>query len=112
MEIVWSDLALRDLNDIALYVSDRFGDSISKKSISKIIKKVEELSKFPESGILDKSYSTPSFSVHHVTLVPNVIYYLLEDDAIVVMTILHVKRSPRYVNKALKSFIEHFISNE
>lgn len=71
------------------------------------MKKVEGLKRFPESGVLDTTYSS-SFSVHHITINPNVIYYLLEDDAIVVIAIIHVKRSPRYVNRVLKAFLEHY----
>ena len=108
MEIVWSDLALSDLNAIAQYVAENFGDSVSEKSINKIVKKVEGLRLFPESGALDRSYSSADFSVHHVTLVPNVIYYLLEKDCIVIMTVVHVKRSPRYINNVLKNFLEHY----
>ncbi len=108
MEVIWSDLAMRNLQNIAEYVSDKFGDMVSEQSISEIVKKVEGLTRFPESGVLDAAYSSSSFSVHHITLNPNVVYYLLEKDAIVVMAIIHVKRSPRYVNKLLKTFLEHY----
>ena len=108
MEIVWSDLALRNLHDIALYVSEHFGDSVSKKSINKIVRKVEGLRAFPTSGVLDRLYASSAFSVHHVTVAPNVIYYLLEDDAVVVMSIIHMKRSPEYVNKVLRNFVEYY----
>lgn len=108
MDVVWSDLAMRDLNDIAHYVSEHFGDSVSLKSIDKLVRKVDRLKKFPESGVLDKAYSSTAYTIHHITLNPNVIYYLLEDDVIVVMTIVHAKRSPRYINKRLKNFLEHY----
>lgn len=108
MEIIWSDPAILNLKDIAEYVSDNFGDSVSLKSIRKIMKKVEGLKRFPESGVLDQAYSSESFSVHHITLAPNVIYYLLEKDAIVVMAVVHTKRSPQYVNKLLRDFLDHY----
>ena len=99
---------MRDLSDIALYVADNFGEFVSEKSIDKIVQKVERLRNFPKIGTLDPSYSTSVFSVRHVTLPPNVIYYLLEEDTIVIMTIVHMKRSPDYVNKILKRFLESF----
>lgn len=108
MEIIWSDLAMHDLKDIANYVSDNFGSSISVKSINKIVQRVNRLKNFPESGVLDKPYSSKIYSVHHVTINPNIIYYLLEDNAIVIMTIVHVKRSPNYINNRLKTFLEHY----
>ncbi len=108
MEIVWSALAVRDLSDIALYISDKFGDSVSEKSINKIVQKVERLRRFPKIGTLDRSYSTSAFSVHYIIFPPNVIYYLLEKDTIVIMTVIHVKRSQSYVNKRLECFFEDF----
>ncbi len=76
MEVIWSDLAIHDLQNIAEYISDNFGDKVSEKS----------------------------------ALNPNVIYYLLEKDTIVVMSLIHVKRSPRYVNRLLKAFLEQYES--
>ncbi len=108
MEIVWSDLAMRDLNEVALYVSEQFGDTVSEKTVSKIVERVERLRVFPTSGVLDRLYSSSIYTVHHVTLTPNVIYYLLEDDAIVVISIIHVKRSTRFVNKVLRNFLENY----
>lgn len=107
MEIEWSELALSDLDAIAHYVAEKFGDTVSQRSINKIVSKVEGLRRFPESGVLDKPYSSPEFSVRHFTLAPSVIYYLLEKDSIVVMTVVHVKRSPSYINKVLRNFLEH-----
>ena len=82
MEVIWSDLAIHDLQNIAEYISDNFGDKVSEKSVNK----------------------------NHITLNPNVIYYLLEKDTIVVMSLIHVKRSPRYVNRLLKAFLEQYES--
>lgn len=108
MDVIWSDLALQDLKDIAHYVSDNFGDKVARKSIERLQKKVNGLKTFPESGILDRRLSTESYSVHRLIVDPNVIYYLLEADSIVVMTIVHTRRSTRFVNSVLKRFLEHY----
>ncbi len=40
MKIIWSELALDNLSDIAIYVSDYFGKSVSEKSIRKIVERL------------------------------------------------------------------------
>lgn len=89
--MIWSDLALQDLTEIAEYVSENFGDRIAYTSVEKLQEKVSRLKLFPESGVLDRKLSSLDFSVHHLIVEPNVIYYLLETDRFVVMTILHTK---------------------
>ena len=108
MEVIWSDLALQDLTEIAEYVSENFGDRVAYTSVEKLQEKVSRLKLFPESGVLDRKLSSLDFSVHHLIVEPNVIYYLLETDRIVVMTILHTKRSTRFVNSVLHRFLEHY----
>lgn len=108
MDIIWSNLALQDLKEIAHYVSDNFGDKVAHASIEKLQKKVNSLKLFPESGILDRKLSSKNYSVHRLIVIPNVIYYLLEADSIVVMTIVHTRRSARFVNSVLKRFLEHY----
>lgn len=108
MEVIWSDLALQDLTEMAEYVSENFGDRVAYTSVEKLQEKVSRLKLFPESGVLDRKLSSLDFSVHHLIVEPNVIYYLLETDRIVVMTILHTKRSTRFVNSVLKRFLEHY----
>lgn len=48
------------------------------------------------------------FSVHHLTLKPNVVYYLLEEDHLVVMAIFHSKQSPETMRSILKRFLENY----
>lgn len=48
-EIIWTNPALDDLNDIAEYIALSNLQS-AKKLVSKIFEKVERLELFPESG--------------------------------------------------------------
>ncbi len=108
MEVIWSQTALRHLTDIAEYVADNFGQRVAIRSIEKIQKKANALAKFPESGVLDRKYSTKEYSVHHFTIAPNVVYYMLYPDAVVIGVIVHTKQSPKTVDKILKNFLEHY----
>lgn len=66
--------------------------------------KANALLNFPEQGTLDRKYSTPEYTVHHVNVDPNVIYYMVYPDAIVIGVIVHQKQSPKTVNEVLKHF--------
>lgn len=108
MEVIWSPAALHHLRDIAEYVADNFGQRVAIKSIERIQKKVDGLRNFPKSGMLDRKYSTEGYTVHHVTLAPNVVYYMLYPEAIVIGVIVHTKQSPRTIDKILRNFLEHY----
>lgn len=56
-EIIWTNPALDDLNDIAEYIALSNLQS-AKKLVSKIFEKVERLELFPESGKNQLSYLT------------------------------------------------------
>lgn len=108
MEIIWSDIANRHLDSVAEYVEENFGSMTVAKTLDKIDKKVNALAKFPECGVLDRKYSTPDYTVHHINVDPNVIYYMVYPDAIVIGVIVHQKQSPKTVDAILKRFLEHY----
>lgn len=58
--------------------------------------------------ILDRRFSTKEYTVHHITLAPNVLYYVVYPNAVVIGIIVHTKRSQRYVNQLMKEFLEHY----
>lgn len=108
MDLVWSQLASRHLLELTQYVEDNFGTRVAKQRADMIINRMNRLLLFPESGVLDREYSTKDFSVHHLTLKPNVVYYLLEEDHLVVMAIFHSKQSPETMRSILKRFLENY----
>lgn len=72
---------------------------------------VEGLKDNPGKGVQDVSLSTTTYTVRHITKISNVIYYLQEKDAVMIMTIVHMKRSPKYVSGVLKDFVARFVAN-
>ena len=56
MEIIWSDLAIQQLDEIAEYVQDNFGESISRKMVRKISEQVNRLKQQPSIGKPDFEY--------------------------------------------------------
>lgn len=108
MEVIWSDISLQHMKEIAQYVADNFGQKTAVDSLLRIQKKANDLVKFPEQGVLERQYSTEEYTVHHVNVDPNVIYYMVYPDAIVIGVIVHKSRSPRTVKSILKRFLEHY----
>lgn len=108
MEIVWSPLAKQQLREIAQYVEDNFGINTSKKTIDEIQKKTSKLLLFPESGSYDKDLSTNNYVVRHITKHPNLVYYIVDGNLIVIMAIAHERQSPTAISKMIFRFIEHY----
>ena len=108
MEVIWSDMSLQHMKGIAQYVADNFGQKTAVDSLLRIQKKANGLVKFPEQGVLERKYSTNEYTVHHINVDPNVIYYMVYPDAIVIGVIVHQKQSPKTVDAILKRFLEHY----
>ena len=108
MEVIWSNIATKHLESILEYVEYEFGENTAVKTLSIISDKVKRLSSYPTSGIKDANYSTSLYTVRHVTIVPNIIYYLCYPDAIVIAAIVHTKQSPRTINSILRRFLDSY----
>ena len=48
MEIIWSDLAVQQLDEIAEYVQDNYGELTSRKMVHKITEYVNKLKVYPQ----------------------------------------------------------------
>ena len=71
MEIIWSDMALHQLDGILDYVEEHFGASVSRKTLDDINSKVGRLLLFPESGTPDYSYSSKLLNDNQAELFKN-----------------------------------------
>ena len=108
MEVIWSNIATKHLDSILEYVEQEFGEVTAAKTLSKISDKVEQLESFSTIGIKEDKYSTDFYTVRHITIAPNVIYYLCYPDAVVIAVIVHTKQSPRTINGILKRFLDSY----
>ena len=92
MEIVWSKLAYEHFLEILIYVENNFGMLTAQKTRQKIQDKVNLLAKHPYIGIIDSDFSLfNNITVRHLKLSPNVIYYLIDENRIVIAAMLHFK---------------------
>jgi len=95
VEIIWTNPALNDLNEIAEYIS--ISTIISaNKLVESVFKKVERLEHFPKSGkkVLELSH----LSYREIIVVPCRVFYKIENNKVY---ILHVMRQERDLRKFL-----------
>ncbi|NQY89458.1 MAG: type II toxin-antitoxin system RelE/ParE family toxin [Colwellia sp.] len=94
-EIIWTNPALEDLNNIAEYIA--LSNLLSaKKLITKMFNKIERLEDFPGSG--KKPTELSNLNYQEVVVNPCRIFYKIDNDKIY---ILHVMRQERDLRKFL-----------
>ena len=94
-EVIWTNPALEDLNDIAEYIA--LSNLLSaKKLVATIFDKVECLEVLPESG--KKPIELTNLNYREVVVNPCRIFYKIDID---IVYILHVMREERDLRKFL-----------
>ena len=81
-EIIWTNPALEDLNDIAEYITLSNLHS-AKKLVSTIFDKVERLAMFPESG--KKPVELTNLNYREIIVNPCRIFYKIDNDKIYIL---------------------------
>lgn len=109
MELKWLPFASEQLKVVAEYVKENFGETVAKKSIRKILDKVNGLRLSPDTGIWDKKYSSDKIKVRHLNIGPNMVFYLVDDDEIVVFSVMHYKQSPATMNRTIRYVLDNFV---
>ena len=88
-EIIWTNPALEDLNDIAEYIA--LSNLLSaKKLVAKIFDKVERLEVFPESG--KKPIELTNLNYREVVVNPCRIFYKIEKQKIYILFVMRQER--------------------
>ncbi|PCH58856.1 MAG: plasmid stabilization protein [Burkholderiaceae bacterium] len=96
-QIIWTEPALLDLNDIAEYIAlDK--PSAANHLVQNVFSKTERLEEFPESGRKPPELKKSRYKV--VIVDPCRIFYRVEKDKVY---ILYVMRSERMLRKYLLS---------
>lgn len=84
----------------------------SQKVLHNILEKTDELAQYSTHGIYDARYTSwvsgQDMVIRHLLLAPNRVYYLIDGEQVVIMGIVHVKRSPQAVTSMIKRFLEEY----
>ncbi len=108
MEIIWSKLAIEQLSDVTEYVEVNYGINTAKKMVKNIKEKVARLQLHPSIGIPDYKFSShydKEIIIRHIQIFPNVLYYIVKSDKILVICIMHEKQSPETVSEKIMDFL-------
>ncbi len=94
-QIIWTEPALQDLNDIAEYIAlDKV--SAAKSLVQKVFSSVERLEQFPKSGRIPPELKKSRY--REVTVNPCRVFYRIEKEKVF---ILYVMRSEIKLRKYL-----------
>ena len=108
MEIEWSLVAAKQLEAVLDFVESEYGTMTSMKTLRKIEKRIDGLKPFPESGIYDSDLSDDEFVVRHLQIFPNIAYYVLVDEKIIVVALVHSKQSVKTIARLVKMALEQY----
>ena len=108
MEIEWSLLASRQMDGILDFVEAEYGSMTAKKVFEKFEANICSLQRYPNRGILDSDLSDSQYTVRHLQLFPNVLYYVVKGDFIIITAVMHYKQSPKTVYKTVMRSLESY----
>ena len=91
-EVIWSEPALSDLNDIAEYIALE-NLVAAKQLVQNVFDKVECLSDFPESGRLPPELEHLNY--REVVINPCRIFYKQEGEKVYILFVMRVERDLR-----------------
>lgn len=92
-EVIWTEPALNDLNDIADYIAIN-NIAVAQKLVGEVFSKTNRLEKFPESGRIPEEIAELGY--REIIVNPCRIFYKFEQNLVYV---LHVLRQERDIRK-------------
>jgi toxin ParE1/3/4 len=96
-QIIWTEPALDDLNNIAEYIAVS-NPYAAKQLVENVFSKVQRLEQFPDSGRVPEEISNLNY--REVVVNPCRVFYKVDNDSVY---ILHVMRQERDLRKFLLS---------
>jgi plasmid stabilization system protein ParE len=91
-QIIWTEPALDNLNDIAEYiaVSNLYA---AKQLVENVFSKVQRLEQFPDSGRIPEEISTLNY--REVVVNPCRVFYKVDNDSVYILHLLRQERDLR-----------------
>jgi|TARA_R110001599_G_scaffold119118_3_gene288855 toxin ParE1/3/4 len=96
-QIIWTEPALNNLNDIAEYIAVS-NPYAARQLVESVFSKVQRLEQFPDSGRIPEEISTLNY--REVVVNPCRVFYKVDNDSVY---ILHLLRQERDLRKFLLS---------
>lgn len=95
-KIQYSPQALDDLQRLQVYITTNWGDSVSKKILTKITSDIRRLERYPMSGVnLGKNIDITT-DYHYLFSEKNYVFYRIEIDKILIIRVISEKQDYLY----------------
>ncbi|MFC1518594.1 type II toxin-antitoxin system RelE/ParE family toxin [Pseudomonadota bacterium] len=91
-EIIWTDPALNNLNEIAEYIALN-SSAAAKNLVQTIFDKVMRLENYPESGKVPAEL--PNLSYRELVIKPCRIFYKIENERVYILNVMRQERDLR-----------------
>lgn len=91
-EIIWTDPAIDDLNNIAEYIAIS-NESAARKLVAEVFKITERLSEFPASGRIPAEISDLGY--REVVVPPCRVFYKVEGDNVYILFVFRQEQDVR-----------------
>lgn len=95
IKIYWTPFALKSLDEIKVYLEKEIqSKTIATKYINKLIKVVEQLKQFPDSGPEEKLLKDLKQNSRYLVEGNYKIIYQYQDNKVIITDVFHVKQNP------------------
>lgn len=101
LKVIWSDRALKDLEEIYDYYCFEATNKIAKTIIKKIVNSIDNIKHAPNLGKIDKDLSQGKSEFRFVIKEKYKIYYAIDMNYIKIMTVFDVLRNPEELRKRI-----------
>lgn len=95
--VVFSDLAIADLNDIVQYITEKESYTRAKYVERELLRTAKSLTTFPNGYAKDEYASTPDLTVRFITKWNYKLDYTVQDDTVIIAAIFHCSRNPLWL---------------
>ena len=106
MEIVWLASAIEDFVSLLEKVDSLFGKAVATKVKYKISSHINLLASFPCMGMRDVYFSDDKYDVRYLINTPNVIYYAISRNEILIISILDTRQSPEMIRHTIAEILK------
>lgn len=106
MEIVWLASAIEDFVSLLEKVDSLFRKAVATKVKYKISSHINLLASFPCMGMRDFYFSDDKYDVRYLINTPNVIYYAISRNEILIISILDTRQSPEMIRHTIAEILK------
>ena len=100
------DFAIEDFVSLLEKVDSLFGKAVATKVKYKISSHINLLASFPCMGMRDFYFSDDKYDVRYLINTPNVIYYAISRNEILIISILDTRQSPEMIRHTIAEILK------